>query len=129
MQNSFVENINDKNKIARAVLAEYLGKLKAKGLVGTIVLNYSGESDNGYINNQTMSSDIAEATQQLEYEWDYAMSSYCDADGYQVCTSDYRKCLLTYAHWLLPPGFEINEGSRGCLTLNVETASITVDGN
>lgn len=111
-----------------------LADLRQAGHSGTFVFTYNGSGDSGevdgpYFNGKDIPSDVRGSLDALDYKFDYARSTWDSATNSYVYDNDLKHSLLSFISNLLPPGWEINEGSYGDVLLDINSGNITVKHN
>lgn len=99
----YEKEIERRKSVSVEALKEILKNLKNNGCIGTITIGYCGSGDSG--------------------EYDPIKSEGFDLDDASASEIE------SYIDSLLPPGWEINEGSYGKVTMDTYDQSIHVDHN
>lgn len=138
----YFERFRKKEKDKRASALRFMVNLMRANDLKYYAAKYSGEGDSGSINfaclsNETLSGDNFDPTpgdilQKIkdikveDKEFPESIQPYSH-DGRQPVHRTLMDVLEHCAEYLLPSGYEINDGGQGVLVLNAETGEVEIE--
>lgn len=119
----------DENK---TILKKFVVAMKEAGATGTIEVSYDGYGDSGDVTEPDLTDKQAEIAEKLGYQFSYSGETriYDSATGESITTNkDEFVPLLTIISDVIPHDWVNNDGGFGVVYLNLDDATVLIDGN